>query len=67
MTEPDAALALSAPLALERAPGLCRVDPQSGESCAWNHGLWQILRLLGLVLTPAHHAAFFRAALQALP
>lgn len=56
-------LAESAPLARRLALQLCHRDPHSGESCAWNHGLWQTLRLMGFVLTPAHHAPFFREAL----
>ena len=62
----DEPLALSAPIARRLAPSLCRRDPATGDSCAWNHGLWQILRLLGLVVTPVHHAEFFRDALFAL-
>lgn len=55
-------LELSAPLARELAPTLCRGDATTGVSCAWNHGFWQDLRLLGLVGTPAHDAEFFREA-----
>lgn len=50
-------LKLSAPLALRLAPRLCR-------DCAWFHGLWQVLRLLGLNTTPEHHARFFRERLR---
>ncbi|HUJ85933.1 MAG TPA: class I SAM-dependent methyltransferase [Burkholderiales bacterium] len=67
LARPDEALAESAPLARRLAPRLCRVDPGAGTSCAWNHGLWQTLRLLGLATTPALHAEFFRAALGSLP
>src|SRR5690606_34048480 len=56
-------LAESAPVARELAARLCRVDPGSGESCAWYHGLWQFLRLMKLVTTPEHHADFYREAL----
>ena len=42
----------SAPLARQMAPRLCRRDSATGESCAWIHGLWQYLRLLGLASTP---------------
>lgn len=55
-------MALSAPLARRLAPSLCRVDPASGESCAWSHGLWQYLRLMGLVTTPEHQAEFLDGA-----
>ena len=49
----------SAPLARRLAPVLCRRDPQSGESCAWYHGVWQDLRRLGLVTTARTNGAFF--------
>jgi SAM-dependent methyltransferase len=52
----------SAPLARRLAPSLCRVDPASGESCAWSHGIWQYLRLMGMVTTPEHQADFFDRA-----
>ena len=52
----------SALLARQRAPELCLADPVSRQNCAWNHGLWQYLRLLGLITTPWHHASFFREA-----
>jgi len=54
-------LAESAPLALKLAEECCRAGPD-GVSCAWNHGLWQYLRLLGLVTSPSHQAEFYRAA-----
>jgi SAM-dependent methyltransferase len=57
----------SAPLAHALAPTLCRADPATGERCAWNHGLWQYLRLFGLVTTPVHHRDFFARALSAPP
>jgi hypothetical protein len=52
----------SAPLARWIAERLCRVDPRTGESCAWYHGFRQYLRALDLAITPAHHAAFLRDA-----
>ncbi len=58
----DEPLGISAPLARQQAPALCHQDPESRQSCAWNHGLWQYLRLLGLITTPWHHAGFFRGA-----
>jgi SAM-dependent methyltransferase len=63
---PDEALEEAARLAREQAPALCRRDPASGHSCAWNHGLWPTLRLLGLVTKPAFHGEFLRAALGAV-
>ena len=53
----------SAPLARQLAARLCRTDPETCLRCDWNHGLWQYLRMLGLVTSPAHHAAFFRHGL----
>jgi len=59
-------LEASAPLALRLAPGLCRSDEASGESCAWLHGFWQCLRLAGLAATPDRHASFYAEALRAV-
>ena len=66
MSPPDTLLLDSAPLARQMAPRLCRWDPATGESCAWIHGLWQYLRLLGLASTPDHHAEFFLWALDSI-
>lgn len=66
MKSPEEPLAVSAPLALRMAPTLCRRDPETGESCAWNHAPWQLFRLMGLVMTPALHADFYRGALATL-
>ena len=67
MTQAEDLLLLeSAPLAWRLAPGLCRKDPASGESCAWVHGFWQYLRLLGLASTPGLHVNFFSDALTSL-
>jgi SAM-dependent methyltransferase len=67
MTTPaDAALSESAALAWAQAPALCRRDPATRASCAWHHGLWPTLRLLGLVTEPALHGEFLRGALAAL-
>jgi SAM-dependent methyltransferase len=59
-------LAEAAQLAFRLAPGLCRRDPVSGESCAWLHGFWQCLRIAGLAATPDRHAAFYGEAFGAL-
>ncbi|MDP2241831.1 MAG: hypothetical protein Q8K18_16960 [Burkholderiales bacterium] len=59
-------LTLSAPLARLTASRLCRKDPVSGEDCAWYHGLWQDLRLMGLAATPEHQADFFFGAFETL-
>ena len=62
---PDEDLAEAARLAREQAPALCYRPPGGAESCAWLHGLWPTLRLLGLASEPALHAAFLRGALAA--
>jgi SAM-dependent methyltransferase len=54
----------SAPLAWSRAPRLCHKDRTTGEDCAWIHGFWQYLRVLGLASTPGLHSQFFLEALQ---
>ena len=43
------------------------MDPASGESCAWYHGFWQYLRLLGMGTSPAGHAEFYREGFARLP
>jgi SAM-dependent methyltransferase len=62
----DEPLALSAPLARKLAGELCRTEPATGETCAWYHGFWQYLRLLGMGTSPAGHAGFFRDAFARL-
>ena len=57
---------MSAPLARELAPRLCRKDPVTGENCSWNHGFWQYLRLMDLAVTPADQADFYHRALQSV-
>jgi SAM-dependent methyltransferase len=65
MTPPEEPVVESAPLALWVAERLCRASADGGQSCAWYHGFWQVLRALDLVTTPAHHAAFFAEAFAA--
>ncbi|HEX2041685.1 MAG TPA: class I SAM-dependent methyltransferase [Acidimicrobiales bacterium] len=55
----DEPLADSAPLARALASTLCA-------GCAWYHGTWQYLRLLGLAADPARHRPFFAEALGSL-
>jgi SAM-dependent methyltransferase len=62
----DEPLELSAPLARQLASRLCRKNPETGESCEWDHGFWQYLRILGLVATPKRHADFYREAFEQL-
>lgn len=56
----DEPLELSAPIAWQLASTHCRPDPATGVSCAWNHGLWQVLRLMGMVGTAARRGSFYR-------
>jgi len=63
--EVDEPIRESAPLARWIAERLCQVDPATGESCAWYHGFRQYLRVLGLAITPAHHAGFLKDAFGA--
>jgi SAM-dependent methyltransferase len=49
-------LVANARSALRLAPELCA-------GCDWYHGLYPVLRLLGLAATPARHAGFFGRAL----
>lgn len=52
----------SAPLAWKLALEFCRRDPATGETCAWHHGLWQFLRLMGLAGSAARRGAFYQDA-----
>ena len=62
----DEPLELSAPIARELAGRLCGHDPLSGSTCAWYHGFWQYVRLLGLGASPSVHAARLLPALRSL-
>ena len=64
MTKIDEPLDLSAPLAWRLAAQLCHKDAATGRDCAWNHGLWQYLRILGLGGSPAINAEFYWRALS---
>ncbi len=59
MNLPEEPLHLSAALARHVAGQLCRRGSASGESCAWYHGLWQDLRVIGLAASPERQAQFF--------
>lgn len=59
-------LARSASLSRDLAERTCLREGDSGESCAWFHGLWPDLRLLGLVDSPADHADFFESTMRPL-
>ena len=57
-------LLTSAPLARLAASALCRRG--AGADCAWYHGFWQYLRILGMVAAPERHAGFYAQALGGL-
>ncbi len=59
-------LAESLPLARQWAAELCWRNPEDGESCAWYHGAWQTLRLLGIVTTLTQQSELYIAALRPL-
>jgi SAM-dependent methyltransferase len=61
----DEPLLASAALARSVASTLCpRRGP--GADCAWYHGTWQYLRLMGLAAAPERHGAFFADVLGSL-
>jgi SAM-dependent methyltransferase len=62
----DEPLELSAPLARQLASRLCWKNPATGESCEWDHGFWQYLRILGLAPAPKRQADFYREAFEQL-
>jgi len=63
---PAEPLARSAPIAWRAAPETCNADAPGAGGCAWYHGLWQYLRLLGLVTAPPAHGRFFIDTLAGL-
>lgn len=64
MNSLDEPLEISAPIAWEFAARHCRHDPVTGVTCAWNHGLWQLLRLLGIAGTAARRGEFYRREIR---
>lgn len=56
----------SAPLAHQLARTHCRPLPVTGEDCAWYHGFWQHLRLMGLTKTSGGQAPFLIEQLRGL-
>lgn len=54
----------SAPLAWKLAPRLCGKDPESDGTCAWYHGMWQYLRIMGLAGSARARAGFYRQAVR---
>jgi SAM-dependent methyltransferase len=57
----DEPLSESAQFARELADKRCVIDPISGETCAWYHGFWQYLRLLGVA--SGGHSSFLMNAI----
>jgi SAM-dependent methyltransferase len=56
MLQPEEPLGESAFIAWQHAPRLCASDPATGETCAPYHGIWQYLRLLGVITAKTTHA-----------
>ena len=56
----------SAAMARRKAAELCRAAQPGQEDCSWYHGMWQYLRLFGVVPTPERHARFYRDTLGSL-
>jgi SAM-dependent methyltransferase len=54
----------SAPLARKWAEEGCDRDETTGERCSWYHGVWQYLRILGIVASPRLQYRFYESALQ---
>ena len=50
---------VSAPLAYQLAPILCRGSQIAEDDCSWYHSIWQYLRLFNMVSTPTWHADFY--------
>ena len=66
MAKIDELLKVSAPLAWQWAPQLCRKDPETGEDCSHNHGIWQYLRIMGLTGTIEPRRGFYLNAIQTI-
>lgn len=64
MNTDDEPLEISAPVAWKLAARYCRLDPATGVTCAWNHGLWQLLRLMGIAGTAARRGEFYRREMR---
>ena len=63
---PEEPLAESAPVSRRLAQEHCRPRPGGGETCAWYHGFWQYLRLMGLAKTSGGQATFLFETLRGL-
>jgi hypothetical protein len=62
---PEELLVVAAPQALAWSRELCRRVNPSGRTCAAYHGIWQYLRLLGIINPPWEDVPFFREAFGA--
>jgi hypothetical protein len=63
---PEEPLVESAPISHLLAQTHCRPLPASGVDCAWYHGFWQYLRLMGLAKTSGGQGAFLIETLRGL-
>ena len=63
---PQEPLRESAPLALAFAANGCGIDPLTGSNCAWYHGTWQYLRILGIGAAPGAQGSQLTDALRQL-
>jgi hypothetical protein len=57
---------ITAPIARELAPVLCKGSYMSQEDCSWYHSSWQFLRIFNMVSTPTWHATFYLTNLERL-
>ncbi len=62
----DDLLILSAPLAWKWSPQLCHKDPATGADCSPAHGMWQYLRLMGLLGAFEPRRDFYLDAMQTI-
>ncbi len=61
---PEEPLIESAPLAHRLAREHCRVDAVTGEPCAWYHGFWQFMRVMGVAKISGGHVDFLAEELR---
>ena len=65
-TDLEEPMMITAPLARQLAPVLCKGSYMSKEDCSWYHSSWQYLRIFNLVSTPTWHGKFYLDNLQKL-
>ena len=66
MEKTKESLRLSAQLAWQWAPHLCRKDPKTGEDCSLTHSMWQYLRLMGVQASIEPRTDFYLDAIRAI-